>query len=45
MEHLSTALGAVEFELEAETVARLDAVSETKPPYPWNFVFRANDDR
>ena len=45
MDHLSTALGAAEFELEAETLARLDAVSETKPPYPWNFVFRANDDR
>lgn len=45
MDHLSTALGAVEFELEAEMLARLDAVSEASPPYPWSFVFRANDDR
>jgi aryl-alcohol dehydrogenase-like predicted oxidoreductase len=42
MEHLEDNLGSVDWQLSAESLAQLNQVSETKLPYPYDFIARAN---
>ena len=45
MTHLENNLGAVGWALRQEQMARLDAVSATKPPYPYDFIGNAATNR